>query len=290
MSNAINNLEDLASAVKKYAPNLSFTIFEIGARYVEGRADSFYQLLDLFPKSRLVGFEADAEHCVVLNENAAENCEYYPTAIGGSNGEATFYEAVGAECGSLYKQNKTLIDKFNALSEVMEFKSEQKINVSTLDHFMEDKNFDSIDFIKMDVQGAELDVFKGGLLSLNELVFIVAEVQFVPLYEDVPLFGDLCKHLIERDYIFHKFIGMAGRTLKPITLRNDPFSGTQQLWADAIFITDYSKLETLAPDKLLKLGISAFIYQSPDITFHCFKLYDDMQGTSLHKDLLGTNS
>ena len=42
---------------------------------------------------------------------------------------------------------------------------------------------DCIDFIKIDVQGAELDVFKGGKKALENVLKIICEMEFVPLYE-----------------------------------------------------------------------------------------------------------
>ena len=64
----------------------------------------------------------------------------------------------------------------------------------------------SVDFIKIDIQGAELDVFKGGVDTLKDVVAIVSEVEFIPHYIDQPLFGDVCSFLTEKGFMFHKFL------------------------------------------------------------------------------------
>ncbi|GAC1661751.1 MAG: hypothetical protein PVS2B2_03770 [Candidatus Acidiferrum sp.] len=53
--------------------------------------------------------------------------------------------------------------------------------VSTLDHFLQTRNIQEIDFLKIDVEGAELDVFTGGkrLFSLRKRPVILAEVSDV---------------------------------------------------------------------------------------------------------------
>ena len=40
----------------------------------------------------------------------------------------------------------------------------------------------TIDFIKIDVQGGELDVFKGGSKTLKNVLKIVCEVEFIQHY------------------------------------------------------------------------------------------------------------
>ncbi len=44
-----------------------------------------------------------------------------------------------------------------------------------------------IDLIKIDVQGAELDVFRGGGKALANALMVITEVEFVELYTGQPL-------------------------------------------------------------------------------------------------------
>ena len=240
-------------------------------------------LAEIFPKSKITAFEVDEVLCEDLNSKSNSNVTYYPTALGSRNGEQTFYETNASMCCSLYKPNDTFNSKYNSL-EVALLKSESTIKTTTLDTFAQNNDIDTIDFMKIDVQGAELDIFKGGINAMADTFFIVSEVEFVPLYIDQPLFGDVCQHFTNQGLMFHKFIGMEGRTLKPLILQNNPNFGTQHMWSDAVFIKDISKLSLLSSDNLLKLSLLAFIYGSTDLTYHCFQLYDEREKTNISND------
>ena len=83
--------------------------------------------------------------------------------------------------------------------EVAYLKQETEIDTITLDYFIEQNNIGKIDFVKIDVQGAELDIFQGGFNTLKNVLKIVTEVEFIHHYIDQPLFGDVCKFLEKHD-------------------------------------------------------------------------------------------
>lgn len=278
-------IRSVAEIIKQVEGTPTFTIFEIGALPLEGQAEPFYQLLDIFPGSQIVSFEVDGNLCEQLNKKASPGHKYHPVALGRNQEKCTFYETNHPMCSSLYKPNEELLGKYNNL-EVAMLKAVSSMNTVSLDYFTKENDFESVDFIKIDIQGAELDVFQGGIETLKEVVAIVSEVEFIPLYADQPLFGDVCSFLAENDIMFHKFLGMAGRALKPIVINNNPNLSSQHMWSDAVFIKDIFKIPHLSSLKLLKLGLIAFIYGSFDVTFHCFKCYDDNNGTNIHQELL----
>lgn len=277
-------IDALGQIVRGAASNLSFTILEIGALPLEGEAEPFHKLLDIFPGSKVIAFEVDHHLCEQLNKKEKSGITYYPVALGRKEEKRTFYETNHPMCCSLYKPNEKLISLYNNM-EVAMLKSVSSIDTVSLDFFIKNNTIESVDFIKIDIQGAELDVFKGGVNTLTEVVAIVSEVEFIPHYIDQPLFGDVCSFLAENGLMFHKFLGMAGRALKPIVMENNPNFPTQHMWSDAVFIKDIFELPKLSSSKLLKMGLLAFIYGSPDVTFQCFKNYDEINGTSLHTAL-----
>jgi hypothetical protein len=64
--------------------------------------------------------------------------------------------------------------------------------VNSLDALHSDKIINNMDFIKIDVQGAELDILKGGINFLSENILgVEVEVEFQSLYECVPHFSDI---------------------------------------------------------------------------------------------------
>jgi len=270
----------LCKNISGLSPSLAFTIMEIGALPIEGQAEPFHILLDYFPGSRIIAFETDEALCADLNAKMTRKIQFYPMALGDDEQERTFYETNHPMCCSLYKPNEELLRIYTNL-DVALLKSVGTIRTMRLDDFVAQHDIDDVDFIKIDIQGAELDVFKGGVKTLQDVVFIVSEVEFIPLYLDQPLFGDVCGFLAEQDLMFHKFIGLAGRTIKPIVMNNDPNYPSQHMWSDAIYIKNITRLSTLAPDKLLKMGILSFRYGSPDLAFFCFKIYDEKNSTNI---------
>jgi FkbM family methyltransferase len=264
---------------------LSFTILEIGALPLQGQKEPFHQLLDIFPDSRIIAFEVDKNLCDQLNRNAKRGIRFFPIALGRKEERRPFYVTNNPMCSSLYRPNEDFISLYNNM-EVAMLKKVESIETVSLDHFTAENHVESVDFIKIDIQGAELDVFQGGMDTLQNVVAIVSEVEFVHHYVDQPLFGDVCAFLAEQDIMFHKFLRTGGRSLKPIILGNDPNLPVQYIWSDAVFLRHLFKIPDLSADKLLKMGLLAFIYGSPDVTFYCFKCYDEKNGTTIQKALL----
>jgi len=279
----------IADIVNSVTDSLNFNILEIGARPLDNSSEPFHCLLDLFSGTKIYAFEVDQNVCEKLNQSARQGLRYYPIALGCKEEYRLFYETNHPMCSSLYKPNDALSSLYNNM-EVALLKSVSSICTVSLDYFVRENKIFPVDFIKIDIQGAELDVFQGGTSALQSTVAIVSEVEFIPIYEKQPLFGDICAFLSNNEFVFHKFLGLASRSLKPITLNNNPNVGTQHIWSDAFFVKNIEALSHLSTDQLLKLGILAFLYTSPDITFFCFSEYDKREGVNLTQELLALGS
>lgn len=283
MLNSNTVVSQIIGIVKKHAPELSFTLLDVGALPV-GQVEPFYWLGEQFPNARIIGFEVDDAVCKSLNEKTPDCFEYHACALGRSNEDVPFYVTKHPMCSSLYKPNVELYRYFNAL-DVAEIERETTIRTTTLDTFCQQNGIEQIDFMKLDVQGAELDIFQGGVAALASTVMIVTEVEFIPVYENQPLYGDVSAFLAQHDFMLHKFTDLGGRSMKPIIINNNPNATVQVLWADALFIKDIRKLDGLAPDQLLRLAVLSCLYGSVDLTFHCLGLYDARSGTDLQGDM-----
>ena len=275
--------EKLVEIIRETKVNCIFNLLEIGAAKTGKTKEPFYKILDYFPHSKIIGFEIDKRVCDKMNSEASEGIKYYPYALGKANEKKKLYNTQAPMCTSLYKPNEKLISLYNNLHFAY-LKNETEIETITLDNFISKNSIDNLDFIKIDTQGSELDIFNGGKNSLKNVVKIICEVEFVPIYEDQPLFGDVNKFLNENGFMFNKFLGLSGRALKPLIPNKDLNKASQHMWSDAVFIKNIEVIQNLSDEKLLKLSILSAAYFSMDLTFFCLSIYDRRYSSNLAKN------
>ncbi len=274
---AVNLLADVLDAADQH---LQFTVFEVGARAVHQAEEPFYRLLSMFPGSRIIAFEPDDELCAQKNATGREGLVHYPFALGRCEEQRPFYETEHPMCSSLYQPNESLVEKYNNL-EVMRIRRIGKVDTVSIDHFVEREGIECIDFIKIDIQGAELEVFQGGVNSLTNVLAVVTEAEFIQLYVDQPLFGDVSSFLASQNLQFQKFLGVAGRTLAPIVLNNNPNEASQQMWADVLFLRQLFCSPPLSTESYLKLAVLALLYDCIDVALYCVQQVDERAGLGL---------
>jgi len=243
-------------------------ILDIGAMMVANKPD--YHSLMKAGKAKVIGFEPDENECRKLNQNTNDDCSFFPFFIGDGT-ERTFNVCNYNMTSSLYEPNIKLLEKFNCLSELVQVAERIPVSTKRLDDIDE---VQGADYLKIDVQGAEFDVFKGAENLLNDILIIQTEVEFVPLYVDQPLFAEVDQILRKHGFLFHKFTnnGLGGRTFKPIS---DMKMISQILWSDAIYIKNFMHYDQTPPEKLLKLAVILHdVYKSYDFVYNVLSEYD----------------
>jgi len=275
---------DVIRALRKTASqalgSLSFTMLEIGAVPIDGETEPFHLLTDIFPESKVIAFEIDKGLCEKLNFSASDGHKFYPVALGRTEETRQFFNTADPMCSSLYRPNQDLLAQFFHM-ECATLKEVTSVDTVSLDYFIAHNGIDDVDFIKIDIQGAELDVFQGGVDTLKDVGIIVSEAEFIPQYVDQPLFGDVCGFLMKHGFMFHKFVGVGSRALRPAGV-ND----SQHVWADVMFIKDILRLSELPIEKLLKMGILSYLYNSSDLAFICFHTADKKGQTDIAQKFL----
>jgi len=258
-------------------------IMDIGAMS-EG-VDRYFPLVNQ-GLGRVTGFEPNPENLDKLLERKGPY-RYLPYFLG--NGESSkYYVTRYPGCSSLLEPNSDVINLFSTIGttpgagnfSVVETSEVKTVRLDDIDEI------ESPDFVKIDVQGAELMVMENALKTFSNVLVLETEVEFVSIYKNQPLFGDIQKFLVERGFIMHKLIDIAGRTLRPIKLRPNPYKSISQvLWADAIFIRDYTNLQLFSDDQLLKASLVLNdVYMSYDIVLYLLSEYDGRRGTDLKKE------
>jgi FkbM family methyltransferase len=111
-----------------------------------------------FPQARVIAFEADPDRFTTVKNAAGSGVVAVQSAVGVTDGEATWYQAKSADSvssqGSLFPHAKT----FAGFSQT---KLAKKVPVTRLDTYCRENGIDEIDFAHIDVEGAEFEVLSG---------------------------------------------------------------------------------------------------------------------------------
>jgi FkbM family methyltransferase len=228
---------------------LRITVLDVGAALNDRPP---YQPLVDAGRARIIGFEPDPGECETLRSQYGEPHRFYPHFVGDGQ-PAVFHETNWTLTGSLYEPNSRLLEKFHDLAELTTPVAQHRVATTRIDEIAE---IDDVDWIKIDVQGSELTVLRNALRPLAHALLVQTEVEFVELYRGQPMFADVDQFLRAHGFQFHNFAGYGGRAFKPLaTSVSAPFR--QFLWADAIYVRDWMRLETLDEIKLRKYAVLA---------------------------------
>jgi FkbM family methyltransferase len=231
----------------------------------------------------VIGFEPHAANCERRNAAAPRTHRYLPYALGDGR-RRRFYECQNPLTSSLYRPNDAMLNEFSRL--MLPLAGEYDIETRKLDDVAE---VAGMDYLKLDVQGAELDVILGAPRLLQDALVVHTEVEFIPMYEQQPLFGDVDVALRKAGFWLHRLDGINGRALKPFTPNGDPFAPLSQLlWADAaVYVRSFMSFDGLAPAKLLKLAVILHeVYGSWDLAALALRHYDVQTGSALRQRYL----
>ena len=191
-------------------------------------------------KIRVHGFEPDIEECTALNETARAaglDFHFHPTALAGRTGPAEFHRFAEPAANSFYAPNQRLIKRWcygRSLPLTLQFvlKEKSSIQAISLDDWARTNGVNDIDFIKLNVQGAELDVISGAGARLNDVLGMVVEQTFTPTYIGAPMFGKVYDFIENAGFCMFDVAGMnrVARTNSPIHVTEDKIFVVSGIW------------------------------------------------------------
>jgi FkbM family methyltransferase len=189
---------------------------DVGA-YVGDWTRSFRQI---FPDSRVLMIEPQASKIAILTRVAMglRNVELRPALLG-AKAEATvgFWESETASSVLAESENKRRPNTY--------------LPMTTLDAITEGSPFARPNFIKLDVQGYEIEVLRGGGHTLESTEAVLMEVNLLGLHEGVPLFHESADYMGKQGFQVYDLCNLVRR----------PYDGA--LWqADVIFVRNSSPL------------------------------------------------
>ncbi len=167
-----------------YSPK---NILDIGA--LDGRWTIC--LSQIFEEANFLMVEANEEMKNIL-DNTGFN--YIICALSNEVKEANYYKLPGNAGNGLYFEKNSMNSKIN------------KVKTETLNSIL-DSSY-TYDIIKLDVQGSELDILRGGMTFLKKADFVLTECSLVEYNIGAPFFRDQLDFFEKNNYKFFDIIDL----------------------------------------------------------------------------------
>ncbi|MCG3204383.1 MAG: hypothetical protein KCHDKBKB_01098 [Elusimicrobia bacterium] len=233
-------------------------LIDVGARAgVQGR------WIPLRDHLSVVGFEPDPVECQRLNETAHKNEVFISTALADQKQQRILNLTQSPGCSSMLMPNREFLNRFPK-SERYQVEKTVQVSVDTLDHALNSVHV-APDFMKLDVQGAEIEVLRGAEESLDSLLGLEVEVEFAEVYKGQPLFS----HIDE----FMRSHGFALFDLKRCWWKRAGGENTanhrgQLIFGDALYFKDLFHPRVsgkkISKNQILKFVVIALLYEKND--------------------------
>lgn len=194
-------------------------VFDVGAN----RGMVTRQYRGMFPSAIIHAFEPfKAFQEAFWQQNPEkEQIHLHELALAEQEGEADFFLNVNNDTNSLLESITIGASSDKLCANV----GVQKVRTLTLDKYCAEREVDQIDILKLDTQGTELSILKGGegMLQAQKIGLIYTEAYFKPQYKEQPMLYDIANYLKQFDYYLEGIY--------------DPYYNERfMLWCDAIFL------------------------------------------------------
>ncbi len=241
-------------------PDRLTAVVDVGANPIDG--DPPYKAMLGRGLCSVVGFEPQPEALARLEQARGALERYLPYALGDGTGQTLHVCALDGMT-SLKVPDPAHLALFNLFPIWGDVKARIPVSTRRLDDVAEIAH---LDFLKMDVQGAERDVLAHGRLRLAETVAIQTEVSFLPLYRDQPVLGEIDLMLREMGFVPHCFAAVKVWPLAPMEVGGAPNRGLRQLLeADLVYVRDFTRPENMTAEQWKHLAL---------VAHHCYGSYD----------------
>lgn len=204
-------------------PGQSITVLDVGA----GRGRSGQDALTVFPSATIHSFEPSKRDFEVLEQAAAAspNWRVYNCALGRESGvrHLLVFDR-HPEASSFYRASKELSRSWPEYD--FSVVHPEGVRVMKLSDFVADASIDSVDILKIDVQGAELEVLQGSEACLSEVKYLIIEMSFVSTYRGAPTFAECHRFLLDNGFhlraLANEYRDPGGRLIQADALYGGP--------------------------------------------------------------------
>jgi FkbM family methyltransferase len=164
----------------------------------------------VFPEAHVLCIEPRDDAQPALNSLAAElgNVSVAHTLVGANEGTVEFHES-GHQSSLL---NDERGDSYGTL---------RQAPITTLDLLVAKRGLPEPDFIKLDLQGAELQCLSGANRCLSHTQAVLLEMSFIELQQGMPLIGDVVPFMRDRGFRLHDVLALWQRPLDGALAQGD---------------------------------------------------------------------
>jgi FkbM family methyltransferase len=175
-------------AIRRLLPK---TLIDVGAN--KGQFSLMARVL--FPDLEIHAFEPLGSEREKFKMVIRQPVNLYPTALGQVSGVTKFFIASRADSSSLLQ-----LGQMQRAAYGIETKMSTIVPLARLPDLVNVANLRRPILLKLDVQGAEIEVLKGAESCLLLIDMIYCEVSFVELYKGQPLASEIVSYLAARDF------------------------------------------------------------------------------------------
>lgn len=214
-------------------------VLDVGAR-----GELFPLFLPVASRTEMIGFEPDAEECSRLDRELRgapwRKGKLLPYAVARAEERRPFYVTEDGLWSSLLAPVQDRETPEGA--RLLRTAPIETVALDTL--YRQEKLGGKFDFLKVDVQGADLEVLKGGEKTiLPHLLGVQIEIQIMQHYHDQPTAGEVVRYLEDRGFELVIMDQHLGRRRGLCATRR------RMAYCDAVFMRGKKWLQTLDEDE-----------------------------------------
>ena len=195
------SFEDL---IYKFTTPDSPTIFDVGAH----NGNSIERYLEIFSNPIIHSFEPNPATFKIMESkySSLTNIKLNNFALGDKSEVKDFNIFEKNDTSSFLKLNDSewvnVRSKQLGIDKKKFLKEEIKVEVQTLDEYVERNNIEQIDVLKLDTQGYEKNILDGAQKTLKKKVIKIIETEIIldEVYSNYLTFTDIEKNLINNNY------------------------------------------------------------------------------------------
>ncbi|MDF2434015.1 MAG: hypothetical protein JWP44_3646 [Mucilaginibacter sp.] len=163
----------------------------------------------IFPESAILMIEGQTEKESALAEikQNYKDIDYKISLLGANESIVTFNK---------YETASSVLDENNITNAKRESRK-----LTSLDSITAHTSFSNPDFIKIDTQGYELEILKGGEKTLAAAEFILLEVSFLDIYKNCPLVADVLHFMQAKGFVVFDICTLIKRPLDGVLYQSD---------------------------------------------------------------------